>query len=427
MHVCRVHLVNSETASIPFAFPRCRSIRIAFLVAVIASSSSLMAQEERDFSNRNLPSYPNPFRTKSNSTDKTDVNSSSRELPLDNSASWVDVIRLTSLPPHIESPVITAISVSPNGDLIAAAGDDHVIRIVNLTTGKTQATLTGHLDWVQSVEFSPSGLQLASCGNDGTLRIWSLGEKPKLISKKSVEHALMTLTYIDDDCIYVAGFSNRIYQYQGEQSDLSVIHACDCRDIRSIVSSPDRKWIAFGGRDGVLRVRRVDLAEKTAPPVQGNSLHSDSANEIAVPLHFERIRTLQFSTDGNQITSVGEDRRIVHYDLVHRVVVGQTEIGGGKLLGLCQLDTHLFAIAGSDNTIRIFSDTDKQVQAKLVGHDGSVSILKCTQKHLISGSFDTTIRIWDIDRAIATLDNQGRYIHPVAAQFEDSGAGAEVK
>jgi len=107
--------------------------------------------------------------------------------------------------------------------------------------------------------------------------------------------------------------------------------------------------------------------------------------------------------------------------------LGQTEIGGGKLFGLCQLEPHLFAIASSDNTIRIFSDSDQQVHSKLVGHDGSVSILKRTKKHLISGSFDTTIRIWDIDKAIASIDAQGRYVHPVAAQFEDSGVTKEVK
>ena len=427
MQIRRVHVVNSEIASIPFVFPFGASIRMGYLLAGIASSSALLAQQPEVLPNQGLPIYSNPFRTKPSTVDNTDVGSSSIGLPSAKSRSLIDVIRLTSMPPHIESPVITAISVSPNGDLIAAAGDDHVIRIVDLKTGKTQATLVGHLDWVQSVEFSPNGLQLASCGNDGILLVWTLGSSPRMIAKKSVKHALMTLTFLDDDCIYLAGFSNRIYQYRADLSELSVVHACDCRDIRSIVASPDRKWIAFGGRDGVLRVRPVDLAQQAESNVQERSLHSESANEIAVPLHFERIRTLQFSTDGNQITSVGEDRRIVHYDLVHRAVVGQSEIGGGKLLGLCQLDTHLFAIAGSDNTIRIFSDTDKQVLAKLVGHDGSVSILKRTQKHLISGSFDTTIRIWDIERAIATLDNQGRYVHPVAAQFEDSGAGAEVR
>ena len=340
-----------------------------------------------------------------------------------------DVIQLASLPPLVESPVVTAISVSPDGEYIAAAGDDHAIRIVDLKTGKTTATLTAHLDWVQSVEFSPSGLQLASCGNDGTLRIWSLGETPKLISTKSVPHALMTLAYLNDECLYLAGFSNHIYRHDLEQTELTVVHSCNCRDIRSLVTSPDRQWIAFGGRDGVLRLRRIDSMEQalgTTNPVE-TTKHSDGVDEYAVPLHSERIRSIEFSKDGNQIVSVGEDRRIVHFDLASRSIVLQTKIGGGKLLGLCQLEPHLFAIASSDNTIRIFNDKDQQVQAKLVGHDGSVGILRRTHQFLISGSFDTTIRIWDINRAVSSIDSQGKYVHPVAAQFEDSGAGADVK
>ena len=401
---------------------RCRVSSSLLLITglFIAGSTELNAQQISESTTLTPQTYPNPFRQGLKLADDAS------NVP---STPAVDVIRLSSLPSHDERPVVTAISVSPIGDILAAAGDDHAIRIVDLKSGKTTATLTGHLDWVQCVEFSPNGQQLASCGADGTLRVWSLVSTPKLISKKSVAHSLLTLTYINDECIYLAGFSNSIYRYDGDQRELSIVHTCDCRDIRTIVASPDRKWIAFGGRDGVLRMRRVDLAEQAQIAVQDSTHQLDptNENEFAVPLHFDRIRTLQFSADGSQITSVGEDRRIIHYDPVKRVVVGKTEIGGGKLLGLCQLEPHLFAIASSDNTIRIYNDADQQVHARLVGHDGSVSILKRTQKYLISGSFDTTIRIWDIDRAIASIDSQGRYVHPVAAQFEDSGAGVDVK
>ena len=421
MQIRRVHTVNSVIAAIPFALLRGGRVGTLLWVSSTICSSTLIAQHKSELPNRPVQTVPNPFRTLPVTNDNavTDpINGNLRSAP---TALSVDVIRLESLPSHIEPPVVTAISVSLKGDVIAAAGDDHAIRIVDLATGKTTATLIGHLDWVQSVEFSPNGLQLASCGNDGTLRVWSLGSEPKLISTKSVPHALMTLTYLRDDCIFTAGFSNRIYRYDGDQEDLVVFHSCDCRDIRSIAASPDRKWIAFGGRDGVLRMRRVDLVENES------GLHSEPSNELGIPLHFERIRSLQFSTDGNQITSVGEDRRIIHYDVVNRTMIGQAEIGGGKLLGLCELQPHLFAIASSDNTIKIFSDIDPKIQVKLVGHDGSVSILKRTPKYLISGSFDTTIRIWDIDRAIATIDKEGSYRHPVAAQFDNSGAGEEVK
>ncbi len=379
------------------------------------------------------PSYNNSLRSTPVTTPTTAPIAS--PFSADRSASdrssttgrWVDAIRLASLPSNVDPPVVTAISVSPVGDLIAAAGDDHAIRIVDLVTGKTKATLLGHLDWVQSVEFSPNGQELASCGNDGTLRIWSLGGEPKAIAVRTAPHALMALAYIHDGCIYTAGFSHRIYRYDMNRKDLAVVHSCDCRDIRTIVASPDRTRIAFGGRDGVLRVRDVQPDENFESREHGSENHSSSEKEIVVLLHSDRIRTLQFSEDGNRITSVGEDRRIVHFDLISRSIAGKTELGGGKLFGLCQLEPNLFAIASSDNTIRIFSEQDQSVRARLLGHDGTVSILKRSKTHLISGSFDTTIRIWDIDRAISSADKQGRYSHPVAAQFEDSGAGVEVK
>ena len=233
----------------------------------------------------------------------------------------------------------------------------------------------------------------------------------------------MSLSYSSENCLFVAGFSNHIYCHEAGSTDLKVIHSCECRDIRSIVTSPDRKWIAFGGRDGVLRLRRIDSGRSTTSA----SNHSDSLDEFTAVLHSERIRSLEFSTDGNQIVSVGEDRRIIHYDLVNRRIVSQAKIEGGKLLGLCQLAPHIFAVASSDNTIRIFNDQNEQVQAKLVGHDGSVGVLKRTNQFLISGSFDTTIRIWDIGRAVSSIESQGKYVHPIAAQFEDSGAGDAVK
>ena len=401
MQFRRVHTVNSAFAAIPLAYFSVKSVRSLFFVLAALTNQVVIAQNS-DTTN-SYPRIPNPFRQ------------TPSVIETKGTSLAVDVIQLASLPTHTEPPVVTAISVSPNGEFIAAAGDDHAIRLVELATGKTTATLIGHLDWVQSVEFSPNGLQLASCGNDGALCVWSLSPKPELTSKKLVDHALMTLAFINNESLCTAGFGNRIYRSDASSRELTLRHTCDCRDIRSIVVSPDRTRIAFGGRDGILRVRSVNADEVS------------HVVELAEQLHFDRIRMLQFSTDGNQITSVGEDRRIVHYDLIKRTTIGQTEIGGGKLLGLCQLDAHLFAISSSDNTIRIFSDTDQQVHSKLVGHDGSVSILKRTQKHLISGSFDTTIRIWDIDRAIASVGTQGRYVHPVAAQFEDSGAAIEVK
>jgi WD40 repeat protein len=342
---------------------------------------------------------------------------------------FANVIQLQGIPERSDPPVVTAMSISPDGEWIAAAGDDHAIRIVSIRTGATRTTLQGHSDWVKGLEFSPNGNELASCSNDGTLRRWQLGDAPKLHKTHAAGHALLALSYIDDSQIYTAGFGDNLYLSLKDQPNLSIAHVCECKDVRTIACSPDRQWLAYGGRDGVLRVRRIDQNNTGSALSQSpTSLTSnDHADDIASPLHFDRIRTIRFSDDGSQLTSVGEDRRIVHFDIASRTVLGMSEIPGGKLMGLCLLSENLFAIAGSDNSIRLVGKDDQQASIKLVGHDGSVSILRKAGDKLISGSFDTTIRIWDIAEAISDSRTKGRYVHPVAAQFEDSGAGDAIK
>jgi WD40 repeat protein len=423
----RVHFVNSESAK--------PSIRFSVIVSAVLGACSFgsfhaQGQQPSDTS----PIYDNPFRVVAAPANPAAINAlapnpdTERKEPTTILESPIEsVVYLEKLPSQTDRPVVTAISVSPDSELIAAAGDDHAIRLVSMKSGKTISTLQGHVDWVQAVEFSADGKRLASCGNDGQLKIWSIDSEPKLVATHRVGHALQTLAFLGNEEIFTAGFGNNLYRLHINNAAINVFHACECSDIRSIACSPDLQWVAFGGRDGVLRIRttQVESASQAAalPPQNG---HADTAEHTA-NLHSDRIRSIQFSSDGQQITSVGEDRRIVHYDLALRKPFGQTEIGGGKLMGLCQLEPNLFAIAGADNTIRIFSDMNHRVLVKLVGHDGSVTVLKKTPRYIVSGSYDTTIRIWDIDRAISSTDSQGLYKHPVAAQFEDSGAGDQIK
>jgi WD40 repeat protein len=317
-----------------------------------------------------------------------------------------DVIRISPLAEATESPVITAMDVSPTETLLAAAGDDHSIRLISIADRKEITVLNGHEDWVRSLSFSESGRFLASCADDGWIRVWDVASQ-KLISEAQAAHSLYAVSFVDDATLLSVGFSSNIYRLNLGVGKLELEHVCDCLDLRTIDISPTKKHIAYSGRDGVLRVR------------EWNGQRS-SAWSMA-PLHSERVRSLKFSYDGATITTVGEDRRVVHFDVASKSIIGQTEIRGGKLMGLCQLDDERLAVAGADNTIRILGWNPAIPQLKLIGHDGSVSVLRTTNKYLFSTGFDTTIRIWDLKRAFLERDQEGRYSHPVSAQFEDSG------
>ena len=222
MQLRRVHTVNSTLAAFPFAFLSVKSLPSVFFLLGAFSCDALHSQQIADSISSPPSGIPNPFRQNSQAIERTAKSEA------------VDVIQLASLPTHAEPPVVTAISVSPNGLFLAAAGDDHASRIVELATGKMTATLIGHLDWVQCVEFSPSGQQLASCGNDGALCLWSISPKPELTSKKFADHALMTLAFVSNESIYTAGFSNKIYRSDESAREHVVVQRVDQSETQGV-------------------------------------------------------------------------------------------------------------------------------------------------------------------------------------------------
>jgi WD40 repeat protein len=56
------------------------------------------------------------------------------------------------------------------------------------------------------------------------------------------------------------------------------------------------------------------------------------------------------------------------------------------------------AAGGSDNTIYLWDIAARDQRAKLEGHTGSVSslVFHPQTRKLISGSFDTTVRVWNL-------------------------------
>lgn len=57
---------------------------------------------------------------------------------------------------------VRAVSFSPGGKLLAAAGDSKVIALYETSSGEQVANLTGHSAWVMSLDWSDSGEYLLS-------------------------------------------------------------------------------------------------------------------------------------------------------------------------------------------------------------------------------------------------------------------------
>jgi WD40 repeat protein len=288
------------------------------------------------------------------------------------------VIRFQSSDLEGPPPVVSGLSAWSEGNVIASVGDDHVVRLWHLVSGEPMGALKGHEDWVRSVAFSPNRDEIATGGNDRKVILWDLASR-EVIHRLPLGFAVVDLAFSPDGRqLAAAGHSDQLALVSLE-SELPVVWlTCPCKDMLALAFSPDGRLLAAGGRNGMIQI--WDL--KTRQVIDSSTSHGG------------RVLSLAFTDDGERLVSCGDDRRVcvrrrTGNDWETRSLPTRT----AKYLAFTLLDNQI-VVGGTDNKIRVWElDTFREVVV-LAGHSGSVSALQATEDGFISGSFDTTMRIW---------------------------------
>ncbi|MCH8043267.1 MAG: WD40 repeat domain-containing protein [Planctomycetes bacterium] len=308
------------------------------------------------------------------------------------------VIELAASSEVTSPPVVTAVAIHPRGDVLAAAGDDHLVRILDVKTGRLLRTLSGHSDWVRSVAFSPDGETLSTAGDDGRVILWTLKTGQQIDLGYAGQSVFAVCFSADGRLLASVGFARKLRIYDLQKQREVAAWSCACRDTRTVAFSEDGKRIVAGGRNGKLRAWDV---------ASGEIVWQESS-------HRRRIRQIVTSPDGKLMASIGDGSQLRVWRVEDGRLQREIKTPGPKMLSLEFLDKQRLAAGGSDNVVHLWDTASGRRLARLEGHTGSVAAMAYDRstKLLVTGSYDTTIRLWKLDNLNEKLRGQRQATRP---------------
>jgi WD40 repeat protein len=144
----------------------------------------------------------------------------------------------------------TAIAASPDGNEVALAHTDNIVRRWNVATGQVTAALVGHVGPVMSLAFSPDGRRLASCGGDATVKIWDRESGTLVATLTGHSQGVRGVAFSPNGTrIAASGLDGRLLIWNAETGRLLAdLAGRACGSLHQVAFGPDgREVLAAGG------------------------------------------------------------------------------------------------------------------------------------------------------------------------------------
>lgn len=277
------------------------------------------------------------------------------------------------------------VAVSPNGELLAAAGEHGTLVIFDVPTGRLLQRLEGHSieEPILSIAFTPSGEQLISAGFDKKIIVWQPKEKGFSLQKSwpAPDQVSAIAMSPDGNTLASGGFDNNITLWDLASGKAKAFLKKHTRTIAAsgLSFSANGAYLASASYDGTAIIWQVQTGEVLQ----------------VLTGHTDKVLNAAFSPDGETLATAGQDKTLRLWD----------SVTGRPLQVLTGHQNKLFAVrfvangayllsAGFDRTIRLW-DTRSGVMLRLwQGHDAEIPSIATYANQIYSAGNDGTLRRW---------------------------------
>ncbi|HEX4725957.1 MAG TPA: helix-turn-helix domain-containing protein [Pseudonocardiaceae bacterium] len=267
--------------------------------------------------------------------------------------------------------------------------------VVLLRSGGVSIRLAGGDAPVRAVAFTSGGDMLAAAGDDGVVRLWSLSAHPVLLSTFATgDAAVDAIAFAPGGDVLAAGGDSRVislWSVQRPRTPMLLSRLSGHRNtVRGLAFSPDGHTLASASDDYSARLWNV-----RDPRHPGGS--------VTFPWLANAVNAVAFSPDGRIVATASDDHTVRLWDITtlprpSALAVLTAHAGAVQSVAFSP-DGRLLASTADDHTARLWDvgDPRSPVQlADLTGHGDVVGTVAFAPdgRHIATGSLDHSVRFW---------------------------------
>ncbi|KAL9099754.1 MAG: hypothetical protein Q9163_004785 [Psora crenata] len=321
----------------------------------------------------------------------------------------------TGTPKHIlkgHTSWVLVVSWSPDDSTIATGSMDNTVRLWDPNTGEPLGLpLKGHSKWITALTWEPYHLQerhrprLASSSKDATIRVWDVTSKRIEIVFSGHKGSVSCVRWGGTGKVYSSSHDKTIKVWDAANGTL--IHTL----------SAHAHWVNHLAlsTDFVLRTAYHDHTGDVPPTHQDKVTKAKERFKKAATINNEIIERLVSASDDftMYIWEPSKSTKPLARLLGHQKQVNNVTISPDGLY---------IASSGWDNHVKLWT-RDGVFITTLRGHVGPVymSCFSPDSRMLVSGSKDTTLKVWDVRRGKLKEDLPGHRDEVFAVDWSADG------